>query len=106
MKNKIIKALHEYAVLAVEWGTTEDPEVSLQESFFEETADEILELIIKERYKLLSEHAGVTGFAQGCLEGVTIDIRDEETKQAIKDAIKKIETMHQEVMAKYWIEEE
>lgn len=105
LKNKIIKALHEYAVLAVEWGTNEDPEVSLQEDFFEETAQEITELIMRDRYKMMSEYAGLTGFAQGCLEGVTINLKDPETIKAIKDAIDKIEEMHDKVFKNFSIED-
>ena len=105
LKNKIIKALNEYAVLAVEWGTEDDPEISLQEDYFEETSQEITELIMRDRYNMVIEYARLVGFAQGCLEGAKFHTHTEESKLLIKESIQDIDKMCDKFMEDYQIEE-
>ena len=103
LTDKIIKALHEYAVLCTEYLTEDDPQISLQEDYFEETSEEIKEIIALERYKVMSEYAKIIGYAIGALEGASYHISDKEIKQIISNHIKEIDDDYNKAFDKYSI---
>lgn len=101
LTDKIIKALHEYAVLCTEYLTEDDPQISLQEDYFEETSEEIKEIIALERYKVMSEYAKIIGYAIGALEGASFHISDKEVKEIISNHIKEIDSDYKKAFDKY-----
>lgn len=103
LTEKIIKALHEYAVLCTEYLTEDDPQISLQEDYFEETSEEIKEIISLERYKIMSEYAKIIGYAIGALEGAMYHISDKEVKEIISNHIKEIDDDYNKAFDKYSI---
>lgn len=103
LTDKIIKALHEYAVLCTEYLTEDDPQISLQEEYFEETVDEIKEIIALERYKFMSEYAKIIGYAIGALEGASYHISDKEIKEIISNHIKEIDSDYKKAFDRYVI---